>query len=83
MSLKRQTALMSTEIDGYSPELRENIVQLGKLLRDHREMVETSVRENRGKILQLAEDSFLVSFSSSPDALRCAFAIKREDTAYG
>jgi adenylate cyclase len=74
---------MSTAIAGHSLDLRQDFLQLAKLLRDHCEMVETSVREHRGEILQRADNSFLLGFSSPLDALRCAFAIEKTDTAYG
>lgn len=70
--------LMFSDIEG-STALNERLGDAAwlRLLSRHDAVVRAEVRRHRGQVVKTHGDSFMVVFTTVPDALRCAVAIQR------
>src|SRR5689334_11510726 len=70
--------IMFTDMTGYTAMMQED-EQKAKLLRDrHRRVLETSIPDHHGKIIQYFGDGTLSIFTSAIDAVRAAVDIQLE-----
>ena len=75
---RRLTAIMATDVVGYSRLMGEDEVgTLDRLKTCRRELFDPAVAEFRGRVIKLMGDGALVEFASIVDAVQCAVAIQR------
>ncbi len=79
MSQTRQlAAIMFTDMIGYTALMQENEQQAKEKRDRHREVLQESVREHQGKILQYYGDGTLIIFGSAIEAVNAAVDIQTE-----
>ena len=81
-TVRRLAAILSADVVGYSRLM--GIDEAGTLaaLRAHRaELIDPTIVEHNGRIVNLMGDGLLVEFASAIDAVECAVAIQRGMTA--
>lgn len=75
-NIRQLAAIMFTDMIGYTALMQED-EQLAKVNRDrHRAVLQKSVREHQGKILQYYGDGTLIIFSSAIEAVNAAVEIQ-------
>jgi class 3 adenylate cyclase len=79
---RRLTAIMFTDVVGYSAMTQRNEELALELLQLHREMLRPIFRSLGGNEIKTIGDAFLVEFQSALQAARCAIAIQRELRQY-
>lgn len=73
---RRLATFMFTDMVGYSVLTQKNDALAADLLAEHRQILRTIFATHRGQELDAVGDGFLVEFSSTVDAARCAMAIQ-------
>jgi len=70
---KRQlTAIMFTDIVGYSKQMGANEAAMVKKLNIHNEIMRNQIVRNRGTVIKTIGDAFMVRFRSAESAVQCA-----------
>lgn len=70
---KRQlTAIMFTDIVGYSKQMGANEAAMVKKLAVHNEIMRGQIVRNRGTVIKTIGDAFMVRFRSAENAVQCA-----------
>jgi len=70
---KRQlTAIMFTDIVGYSKQMGANEAAMGKKLAIHNEIMRAQIVRNRGTVIKTIGDAFMVRYRSAENAVQCA-----------
>lgn len=70
---KRQmTAIMFTDIVGYSAQMGANEAAMVKKLEIHNEIMRNQIVRNRGTVIKTIGDAFMVRFRSAENAVQCA-----------
>jgi adenylate cyclase len=69
-------AALYADLVGYSRLLHRDDVGTVARLRDMHRLIRPAIRWNRGRLVQSAGDSMLVTFESVSDAVQCAVAIQ-------
>ena len=69
-------AALYADLVGYSRLLHQDDVRTVARLRDMHRLVRPAIRYNRGRLVQTAGDSMLVTFESVSEAVQCAVAIQ-------
>ncbi|MBM3515089.1 MAG: adenylate/guanylate cyclase domain-containing protein, partial [Alphaproteobacteria bacterium] len=70
--LKRQnTAIMMTDIVGYSKQMGANEAAMYKKLQVHNEIMRGQIVRNRDTVMKTIGDAFMVRFRSAENALQC------------
>ena len=82
MEKHRLSAIMFTDIVGYTRKMGEDEVRMLKLLEDHDKMVVTAVDNNDGEIVKRIGDAFLMNFDSAQNAVLCAIDIQQAHSQY-
>ncbi len=82
MEKRRLSAIMFTDIVGYTRKMGEDEVRMLKLLKDHSQMIDTAAREHDGEIVKSMGDGFLISFDSALNAVLCAIDIQQAHREY-
>jgi TolB-like protein/class 3 adenylate cyclase/Tfp pilus assembly protein PilF len=70
------SAIMFTDIQGYTALMQGNEVKAIEFRNRHREVFNATTEKYRGKILQYWGDGTLSTFSSAIDAVRCAIEMQ-------
>lgn len=76
------SAIMFTDIKGFSRRMGESEQLTLKLLRDHNRIIRFLVRKHRGKIIKSTGDGFLIDFDSAVVALQCAVEAQQRFLRY-
>lgn len=76
------SAIMFTDIKGFSRRMGESEHLTLKLLRDHNRIMRFLVRKHRGKIIKSTGDGFLIDFDSAVVALQCAVEAQQRFLRY-
>jgi class 3 adenylate cyclase/TolB-like protein/Flp pilus assembly protein TadD len=71
------TAVMFTDIAGFSQKLSENEVRAFELLKTHDALVRVLTAKFDGKVIKSLGDSFMVEFPSGVNAVKCAVEIQK------
>jgi len=70
---KRQlTAIMFTDIVGYSKQMGANEAAMVKKLNVHNEIMRNQIVRNRGTVIKTIGDAFMVRFRSAENGVQCA-----------
>ena len=70
---KRQnTAIMFTDIVGYSAQMGKNEAAMVAKLQIHNEIMRNQIVRNRGTVIKTIGDAFMVRFRSAESAVQCA-----------
>jgi TolB-like protein/class 3 adenylate cyclase/Tfp pilus assembly protein PilF len=77
-NIRKLTAIMFTDIVGYTAMMQRD-EEYAKTIRDkHRDVLESKIKERRGKILQFYGDGTLSVFDSAIEAVICSKEIQTE-----
>jgi class 3 adenylate cyclase len=75
---RRIAAILAADVEGYSRLVGADEEGTLAALKRHRgELIDPSIREYRGRIVNTTGDGMLVEFASTLDAVRCAVAVQR------
>ena len=76
--VRRLAAILAADISGYS-RLMEHDEEgtYARVMRQRRELIEPTIAEHHGKLINYAGDGFLAMFDSPVEAVRCAIVIQQ------
>ena len=74
--VRRIAAILAADISGYSRLMQlDEEGTYARVMRQRRELIEPSITEHHGKLINYAGDGFLAMFDSPVEAVRCAIVI--------
>src|SRR5580692_3501299 len=74
--VRRLAAILAADISGYSRLMQlDEEGTYARVMRQRRELIEPSITEHQGKLINYAGDGFLAMFDSPVEAVRCAIVI--------
>lgn len=74
---RRLSAVVSTDVVGYSRLMETNEAETLAALKAHRaELIHPAIEKHRGRVVKLMGDGALVEFASVVDAVNCAVTIQ-------
>ena len=77
MDLKRKlAAILSADVKGYSRLMGDDEEATVRTITAYREVMNTVIRDHRGRVVDSPGDNLLAEFSSAVDAVRCATEIQ-------
>ena len=76
--MRRLSAIMFTDMVGYSALTQKNEALALELLSEHRQILRPVFAEHGGREIETAGDSFFVEFNSAVEATKCAIQIQKE-----
>jgi adenylate cyclase len=76
--VRRLTAILAADVDGYSRLTRENEEKATARLRDYIAVLKKLIAAHNGRIKTYAGDAVLAEFPSVVEAVRCAIEIQNE-----
>ena len=80
---KRQnTAIMMTDIVGFSKQMGADEAGTNKKLQIHNEILRNQIVRNRGTVIKTIGDAFMVKFRSATNTVQCAMDIQKAIGAY-
>jgi len=80
---KRQnTAIMFTDIVGYSAQMGANEAKMVAKLNIHNEIMRNQIVRNRGTVIKTIGDAFMVRFRSAESAVQCALDCQKAIAEY-
>ncbi|NQU06458.1 MAG: hypothetical protein HQ568_10225 [Calditrichaeota bacterium] len=82
MEKRRLSAIMFTDIVGYTRKMGEDKVKMLELLKDHSQMVETAAENHDGEIVKRMSDGYFISFNSALNAVLSAIEIQQAFCEY-
>jgi class 3 adenylate cyclase len=74
---RRLSAIMFTDMVGFTGLAQENEAKALELLEEHRTIVRAALPRHRGREVKTIGDAFLLEFSSALDATACAIDVQR------
>jgi len=79
---RKLLSIMFTDIQDYSKIMNKNEQLALKILEDHNKLMIKCIKNNRGRIIEIIGDAFLVSFDSAVEAVICGVNIQNELKEY-
>jgi len=76
------SAIMFTDMTGFSRKMGESERLTLKLLRDHNRIIRFLVRKHHGQIIKSTGDGFLLDFDSAVEAVQCALEAQERFQRY-
>ena len=73
---RKLTAILATDVKGYSRLMGEDEVGTLRTLTVYRKIIDTLIEQHHGRIVGTAGDSVLAEFASVVDAVQCAVVIQ-------
>jgi adenylate cyclase len=73
---RKLTAILATDVKGYSRLMGEDEVGTLRTLTAYRKIIDTLIEQHHGRIVGTAGDSVLAEFASVVDAVQCAVVIQ-------
>jgi formylglycine-generating enzyme required for sulfatase activity/class 3 adenylate cyclase len=81
--LRRIAAILAADISGYSRLMQlDEEGTYARVMRQRRELIEPTLAEHHGKLINYAGDGFLAMFDSPVEAVRCAIVIHQSMIAH-
>jgi signal transduction histidine kinase/class 3 adenylate cyclase len=77
-STRKLCAILGADVKGYSLLMGKDEAATVQILRSHREVVASLIRQCRGRVVDAPGDNILAEFGSVVDAVECAISIQRE-----
>ena len=77
MRTQKTSAIMFTDIAGFSKKLSDDEVRAFELLKTHDALVRVLTAKFDGKVIRSLGDSFMVEFPSGINAVKCALEIQK------
>ncbi|MFH1082910.1 MAG: tetratricopeptide repeat protein [Pseudomonadota bacterium] len=74
---RKLTAILSADVAGYSRLMGEDEEATVRTLTSHRQVITTTVQQNRGRVIDSPGDNLLAEFASVVDAVQCAVEIQQ------
>ena len=76
--VRRLAAILAADISGYSRLMQlDEEGTYARVMRQRRELIEPTLAEHDGKLINYAGDGFLAMFDSPVEAVRCAIVIQQ------
>jgi class 3 adenylate cyclase len=75
---RKLTAILSTDVKGYSRLMGEDEEATVRTLKAYRKLITTLVQKQHGSLVDSPGDNILVDFTSVVEAVRCAVEIQEE-----
>jgi class 3 adenylate cyclase/TolB-like protein len=79
---RKLSAIMFTDMTGFSRKMGESERLTLKLLRDHNRIIRFLVRKHHGKMIKSTGDGFLLDFDSAVEAVQCALEAQERFQRY-
>ena len=77
-STRQLAAILFTDIVGYSAMMQRDEQRAIDLVKHHRMVLENTVAEHEGKVIEYYGDGSLCIFTSVTQAMKCAFSIQQQ-----
>jgi class 3 adenylate cyclase len=74
---RKLSAIMFTDIVGYSKMMGEDEVGTLTFLKFHNALLQGEIEKNGGRVIKTVGDAFLADFGSAVNAVRCAVSIQK------
>jgi adenylate cyclase len=75
---RKLTAIFSADVAGYSRLMGEDEAGTVRTLASYREVMTSSIKQHRGRVIDSPGDNVLAEFVSVVDAVQCAVAVQKE-----
>ena len=75
---RKLTAILSTDVEGYSRLMGEDEEATVRTLTAYRKVLNALILQHNGKVLDSPGDNLLAEFVSVVDAVQCAVAVQKE-----
>ena len=81
MAQQRLTAIMFTDLMGYTALMEKNESEALELVKKNRDLHQKAIKKNKGQLVKEMGDGFMAIFDNALDALSCAREIQSEAKA--
>jgi DNA-binding response OmpR family regulator len=75
---RKLSAIMFTDIKGYSKAMHQDESAAIKMLARHNEILKKTILSFGGNIIEIIGDAFLTSFDSAVESVKCGLSIQKE-----
>lgn len=75
-------AIMFTDMTDYSKKMNQDEILALRLLKDHNKIMNESILNYKGRVIEIIGDAFLAAFESAIDCLNCCIYIRERFEEY-
>jgi DNA-binding response OmpR family regulator len=79
---RKLSAIMFTDIKGYSKAMHQDESAAIKMLAKHNEILKKTILSFGGNVIEIIGDAFLASFNSAVESVKCGLSIQKEIIDY-